>query len=110
MSPSLCSTLVKHHLEYCVQAVGVGPDKNIKMIRGLEHISCEESEGAGIVQHREEKALGSPHWGLSLFNCMYYKGDGEHFFPGYVALSGSFTTMETILQYLLEVCSFATIL
>ena len=42
---SLCSTLVRHHLEYCVQAVGVGPEKNIKLFRGLEHLSYEDRLG-----------------------------------------------------------------
>jgi len=32
-----------------------------KMIRGLEHLSCEERLRTGAVQPGEEKALGRPH-------------------------------------------------
>jgi len=49
----LCYSLVRPRLESCIQlwrpqhkkghgAVGVGPEQATKMIRGLEHVSCEE--------------------------------------------------------------------
>ena len=59
----LYSALVRLHLEYCAQAWGPQHKKNTellersqrrttKMIRGLEHLSCEEKlrvEGIGLV-------------------------------------------------------------
>ena len=45
MDFSLYSTLVRPHLEYCVQIWGPQNKKDVeflKRVRGLEHISCEE--------------------------------------------------------------------
>jgi len=49
----LYSAVVRPHLEYCIQlwslqqrkdrTVGAGPEETIKMFRGMEHISYEES-------------------------------------------------------------------
>ena len=49
----LCSTLAMPHLEYCIQVWGPKPKRDeelldgvqmraLKMVRGLEHLSCEE--------------------------------------------------------------------
>ena len=41
--------------------------KAIKMIRGMEHLSCEERLGEfGVVQHGEEKVSGRPYCRLSV--------------------------------------------
>jgi len=37
--------------------VGVGPEEATKIIRGLEHLCCEERLRVGAVQPAEEKAL-----------------------------------------------------
>ena len=72
----LHSALVRSHLEYSMQARGPQHKNNVellewvqrraaKMIRGLEHLSCERKvEGAGLFHPGEEKALGRPHCGL----------------------------------------------
>ena len=47
----LCSALVRPHLEYCARlwgtsirwgAVGEGPEEATKMLRGLQHLPCED--------------------------------------------------------------------
>ena len=37
------------------------------MIRGLEHVSCEDRLRVGLVQPREEKAAGRPDCSLPVF-------------------------------------------
>jgi len=46
--------------------VGVGPEETTKMVRGLEHLSCEERLRVGVVQPGAEKAPGRPHCSLSV--------------------------------------------
>jgi len=66
----LYSTLMRPHLEYCIQLWSTQYRKDMdvleqvqrratKMIRGLEYLSYEDTlEGVGAVQPGEEKALG----------------------------------------------------
>jgi len=57
--------------------VGAGPEEATKMIRGLEHLCCEERLRAGAVQLKEEKAPGRPYCGLPVPEGAYKKaGEG----------------------------------
>jgi len=47
------------------------------MIRGLEHLPCEDSKRAGVLQPGEEKAQGGPFSGLHYLKGAYRKsGEG----------------------------------
>jgi len=71
----LYSAVVRPHLESCIQLWSPQCRKDMdllervqnratKMIRGLEHLSCEERLRAGAVQPGEEKTLGRPYRSL----------------------------------------------
>lgn len=54
----------------------VGPEVMVqKMIKGLEHLSCEQAEGTGLVQHREENA---PHCTFSVLKGGLYNRGTFH--------------------------------
>ena len=68
---TLCSALMRLHLEYCIQFWGPQHKKDMellewiqrramKMIRRLEHLSCKNRQRAGVFQLREEKAPEGP--------------------------------------------------
>ncbi|GAB0195511.1 hypothetical protein GRJ2_002016400 [Grus japonensis] len=71
----LYTTLMKPHLEYCIQLWGPQYKKDMellervqrramKLIGGLEHLSCEDRLRVGLVQPGEEKDLGRPYSSL----------------------------------------------
>jgi len=72
----LYSTLVRPHLEYCVQLWNLQHKKDMellewvqrkatKMIQGLENLCCEgKAERVGAIQPGEEKAAGRPYSSL----------------------------------------------
>lgn len=75
LSEVILHLCLRPQLKYCIQFCGTqlrcGPirgfqRKAMKMVRGLEHLSCEERlrETAGLIQPGEEEAPGRPHWGL----------------------------------------------
>ncbi|KAK4815071.1 LOW QUALITY PROTEIN: hypothetical protein QYF61_015355 [Mycteria americana] len=84
------------HCEYCIQLWGPQYKKDMdlleqvqrratKMFKELEHLSCEERLRAGVVQPGEEKALGRPYCGFSIYKGglsykIAYKKDGERLF------------------------------
>jgi len=59
--------------------VGAGPEEATKMIRGLEHLSCEERLRVGAVQPGEEKAPGRPYCGLSVLKGGLQERRGQTF-------------------------------
>jgi len=74
----LYDTLVRPHLESCIQLWSPQHRKDVdllewgqrratKMIRGLEHLSCEERLRPLGSQPGEKKALGRPCSTLSIF-------------------------------------------
>jgi len=58
--------------------VGVGPEEVTKMIRELEHLSCEDRlRELGLFSLEEEKAAGTPYCGLSVPEGAYKRaGEG----------------------------------
>ena len=77
MQKEFLLTIVRTHLESCVQVWSPQHKKDVdvlervqrratKMIKGLEHLSYEERLRAGAVQPKEEKALGRAHCSLSI--------------------------------------------
>ena len=75
---SLCSALVRPHLESCVQLWSPQHRKDTellewvqrkatKMTQGLEHLCCEERpRDLGLIQPEEDQAVGRPYSSLSV--------------------------------------------
>jgi len=88
----LYSTLVRPHLESCVQLWSLQHRKDMdllervqrrdtKMIQGLEHLSYkkERAERVGAVQHGEEKAAGRSDCSLSVVKGGLHERWGQTF-------------------------------
>lgn len=79
-----CPTLVRSHLQCCLQFWGP-QHKNMdllervqgrpRMMRELKHLSNEDKLGAGIVQPGEKKASGRPYDGLLALKGGLWNGD-----------------------------------
>ena len=97
MIVSLYSALVRSHLEYCIQAWGPQYRKDVelleqvqrratKMIKGLEHLSCEESLRELGLFSLEKRRLFSFSWKrrdlIVAFQYLKgaYKQEGERLF------------------------------
>jgi len=70
-----CSTLMKPHLEFCIQICNPQYKKDVEILEQIQRRTKRLSEGwrhfpmaegHGLVQPEEKKVLGRPHCGLSV--------------------------------------------